>query len=73
MISFFFLGFLCFYATEMDVALDILLHLAQTDVDNMAVYDVFIKGILDYLDNLTLSQIRILFNIFSLLSLTVSI
>ncbi|KAI9475361.1 Fanconi anemia protein FancD2 nuclease-domain-containing protein [Zychaea mexicana] len=55
-------------ATEMDVALDTLLHLARTDVDNMAVYDVFIKGILDYLDNLTLPQIRTLFNIFSLLS-----
>lgn len=56
----------------MDAALDVLLHLAETDVNNMAVYDVFIKGILDYLDNLSLSQIRTLFNIFSLLALTVS-
>ncbi|KAG2226033.1 hypothetical protein INT45_002499 [Circinella minor] len=64
------IGSLVTHIGKMDVALDILLHLAQNDVDNMAVYGVFIKGILDYLDNLTLSQIRILFNIFSLLSLT---
>lgn len=57
----------------MDAALDVLLHLSENDVNNMAVYDVFIKGILDYLDNLSLSQIRTLFNIFSLLALTVRI
>ncbi|KAI7882271.1 hypothetical protein K492DRAFT_145306 [Lichtheimia hyalospora FSU 10163] len=56
----------------MDAALDVLLHLAETDVNNMALYDVFIKGILDYLDNLSLPQIRTLFNIFSLLALTSS-
>ena len=59
--------------TEMDVSLDILLHLAKIDIENMVVYDIFIKGILDYLDTLTLLQIRTLFNIFSLLSLTVCV
>ncbi|KAI8143482.1 Fanconi anaemia protein FancD2 nuclease-domain-containing protein [Fennellomyces sp. T-0311] len=64
----------CFaYVTEMDVSLDTLLHLAKTDIENMVVYDIFIKGILDYLDSLTLLQIRTLFNIFSLLSLTVGL
>ncbi|ORZ16363.1 Fanconi anaemia protein FancD2 nuclease-domain-containing protein [Absidia repens] len=56
-------------AIEMDVALDVLLDLAQNNVSSVAVYNVFIKGILDYLDNLTLPQIRTLFDIFSILAL----
>jgi Fanconi anemia group D2 protein len=55
----------------MDVALDVLLDLAQTNVPMVAAYNVFIKGVLDYLDNLTLAQTRTLFDIFSILALKV--
>ncbi|ORE04580.1 hypothetical protein BCV72DRAFT_210971 [Rhizopus microsporus var. microsporus] len=57
---------------EMSIALNVLLHLAKSDVSSVTVYSVFIKGILDYLDNLSLYQIRILFDVFSLVALTVS-
>lgn len=57
----------------MDVALDVLLDLAQTNVAMVAAYNVFIKGVLDYLDNLTLAQTRTLFDIFSILALKVSV
>ncbi|KAL9550499.1 hypothetical protein MBANPS3_004705 [Mucor bainieri] len=55
---------------EMDVALNVLLELVKTDVSSVVVYSVFVKGILDYLDNLNEYQIRTLFDIFSLLALT---
>lgn len=55
----------------MDTALEVLLNLAQENTALVSVYNVFIKGILDYIDNLSLSQIRILFDIFSVLALKV--
>ncbi|KAK4518683.1 uncharacterized protein ATC70_008905 [Mucor velutinosus] len=55
---------------EMNVALNVLLELVKTDVSSVVVYSVFVKGILDYLDNLNEYQIRTLFDIFSLLALT---
>ncbi|KAI8368444.1 Fanconi anaemia protein FANCD2 [Choanephora cucurbitarum] len=55
---------------EMNVALTVLLKLVKHNVSQVAVYSVFIKGILDYLDNLNVYQIRTLFDIFSLLALT---
>lgn len=57
---------------EMNIALDVLLQLAKSDVSSVTVYGVFIKGILDYLDNLNLYQTRTLFDVFSLIALTVS-
>ncbi|KAI7888348.1 Fanconi anaemia protein FANCD2, partial [Mucor mucedo] len=57
---------------EMNVALNVLLKLVKFNVSSVAVYSVFVKGILDYLDNLNLYQIRTLFDIFSLLALTVT-
>lgn len=56
---------------EMNVALNVLLELVKADVSSVVVYSVFVKGILDYLDNLNEFQIRTLFDIFSLLALTV--
>lgn len=56
---------------EMNVALNVLLELVKTDVSSVVMYSVFVKGILDYLDNLNEYQIRTLFDIFSLLALTV--
>jgi Fanconi anemia group D2 protein len=58
---------------EMNVALNVLLQLVKSNVNSVIAYSVFIKGILDYLDNLNVSQIRTLFDIFSLLALTVSL
>lgn len=58
--------------SEMNIALSILLHLSKSDVSSVTPYGVFIKGILDYLDNLNLGQTRTLFDIFSLIALTVS-
>lgn len=55
----------------MNIALNVLLNIVKYDVNSVAVYSVFVKGILDYLDNLNLYQIRTLFDIFSLLALTV--
>ncbi|KAG1109980.1 hypothetical protein G6F42_015475 [Rhizopus arrhizus] len=55
---------------EMNVALNVLLELVKTDVSSVVMYSVFVKGILDYLDNLNEYQIRTLFDIFSLLALT---
>lgn len=37
----------------------------------MVRYAIFVKGILDYLDNLSMDQIRILFKIFSVLAFEV--
>lgn len=64
---------LTIYQQEIDIALSVLYDLAEDNVQSMAVYGVFIKGILDYLDNLTLPQIRTLFAVFSILALGVSI
>ncbi|KAI8384781.1 Fanconi anaemia protein FANCD2 [Radiomyces spectabilis] len=54
-----------------NVALNVLLQLVKFDVERVSEYAVFIKGILDYLDNLSLGQIRVLFDIFSIMALTV--
>ncbi|KAI8991035.1 Fanconi anaemia protein FancD2 nuclease-domain-containing protein, partial [Mycotypha africana] len=56
---------------EINTALDVLLKLVQMNASNVIGYSVFIKGILEYLDNLNEHQIRTLFDIFSLLALTV--
>ena len=56
---------------EMDVALQVLLVLAQELPSTLATYSVFLTGILDYLDNLSLAQIRMLFDVFNLLAIKV--
>ncbi|CAO3631631.1 unnamed protein product [Cunninghamella blakesleeana] len=53
----------------MNTALEVLLILSQENTPLVSVYSVFIKGILDYIDNLSLPQIRMLFEIFSVLAL----
>ncbi|KAG9294638.1 hypothetical protein G9A89_008117 [Geosiphon pyriformis] len=54
---------------EVNSALSVLLYLVEEDSEKMNRFSIFVKGILDYLDNLTVDQIRILFDIFSLLAL----
>ncbi|XP_006887761.1 PREDICTED: Fanconi anemia group D2 protein [Elephantulus edwardii] len=54
--------------TEVDTALDVLLELVVINLAAMRLNVVFVKGILDYLDNLSPQQIRKLFHILSTLA-----
>jgi len=47
----------------------VLAQLIDRNLDAVSPFAVFIKGILDFLDNLSLQQIRSLFNLFSALAL----
>ncbi|XP_041834806.1 Fanconi anemia group D2 protein isoform X2 [Melanotaenia boesemani] len=53
---------------EVDVALELLCGLVTEKPLEMALYAVFVKGILDYMDNLTPQQIRRLFHLLSRLA-----
>ncbi|KAF7711634.1 Fanconi anemia group D2 protein isoform X1 [Silurus meridionalis] len=53
---------------EVDVALELLCELVSQKPTEMAQYAVFIKGILDYMDNLSPQQIRRLFHVLSCLA-----
>ncbi|XP_028302622.1 Fanconi anemia group D2 protein isoform X2 [Gouania willdenowi] len=53
---------------EVDMALELLCGLANDKPADMTMYAVFIKGILDYMDNLTPQQIRRLFHLLSKLA-----
>ncbi|XP_044183012.1 Fanconi anemia group D2 protein-like isoform X2 [Acropora millepora] len=56
------------FASEADASLDVLSDLVESHPDVMAPFAIFIKGILDYLDNLTVTQIRKLFDMLSTLA-----
>ena len=58
--------------TEVNSAMSVLLHIVREDTQKMSRFTIFIKGILDYLDNLTIDQIQILFEILSNLALEAS-
>ncbi|CAG8586282.1 6722_t:CDS:10 [Funneliformis caledonium] len=51
--------------TETDSALSVLSHLAEATLAKLSRFAIFVKGILDYLDNLSVDQIRILFDVLS--------
>uniref|UniRef100_A0A8D2ZEY8 FA complementation group D2 n=1 Tax=Scophthalmus maximus TaxID=52904 RepID=A0A8D2ZEY8_SCOMX len=53
---------------EVDMALELLCGLVTENPSEMALYAVFVKGILDYMDNLTPQQIRRLFHLLSRLA-----
>ncbi|XP_040889830.1 Fanconi anemia group D2 protein isoform X2 [Toxotes jaculatrix] len=53
---------------EVDMALELLGGLVTEKPSEMALYAVFVKGILDYMDNLTPQQIRRLFHLLSRLA-----
>ncbi|KAM9758802.1 Fanconi anemia group D2 protein isoform 1-T1 [Menidia menidia] len=53
---------------EVDVALELLCGLVTEKPSEMTLYAVFVKGILDYMDNLTPQQIRRLFHLLSRLA-----
>ncbi|XP_020497744.2 Fanconi anemia group D2 protein isoform X1 [Labrus bergylta] len=53
---------------EVDMALELLSVLVTEKPTEMALYAVFVKGILDYMDNFTPQQIRRLFHILSRLA-----
>ncbi|KAM5281086.1 Fanconi anemia group D2 protein [Ctenodactylus gundi] len=54
--------------TEVDAALDVLLNLVALNPSAMRLNAVFVKGILDYLDNMSPQQIRKLFYLLSTLA-----
>ncbi|RMX53291.1 hypothetical protein pdam_00015249, partial [Pocillopora damicornis] len=56
------------FAAEADASLDVLSDLVESHADVMAPFAIFIKGLLDYLDNLTVLQIRKLFSMLSTLA-----
>lgn len=53
-----------------DAALDVLVHLAREHSSTLRPFAVFIKGTLDYLDNLKPHHIRKLFNVLSMISIS---
>uniref|UniRef100_A0A7N6BAK9 FA complementation group D2 n=1 Tax=Anabas testudineus TaxID=64144 RepID=A0A7N6BAK9_ANATE len=53
---------------EVDVALELLCGLVTEKPSEMSLYAVFVKGILDYMDNLAPQQIRRLFHLLSRLA-----
>uniref|UniRef100_A0A803SM20 FA complementation group D2 n=1 Tax=Anolis carolinensis TaxID=28377 RepID=A0A803SM20_ANOCA len=53
---------------EVDVALDMLTDLVSLHTSSVVPYGVFLKSILDYMDNLSPQQIRKLFHILSVLA-----
>ena len=54
--------------TEVDHALDILAALVDTQRSEMDRFAVLIKGVLDYLEHLSVGQIRRLYSILSVLA-----
>uniref|UniRef100_UPI00398E4C27 Fanconi anemia group D2 protein isoform X2 n=1 Tax=Pristiophorus japonicus TaxID=55135 RepID=UPI00398E4C27 len=56
------------FTAEVDVSLDVLTDLVSHSSSAMAVYAVFVKGILDYMDSLSPQQIRKLFFVLSTLA-----
>ncbi|KAJ3028149.1 UNVERIFIED_CONTAM: Fanconi anemia group D2 protein, partial [Siphonaria sp. JEL0065] len=54
---------------EVDCALNILLELTVLKPEGVLKFSIFIKGLLDYLDQLTITQIRVLYEIFASLAL----
>ncbi|CAI9740292.1 Fanconi anemia group D2 protein-like [Octopus vulgaris] len=54
--------------SEVDMALNILMNLADTCLNLISPFAIFIKGLLDYFDKLRLSQIRKLYSIISQLA-----
>ncbi|XP_069500191.1 Fanconi anemia group D2 protein isoform X2 [Ambystoma mexicanum] len=56
------------FSAEVDVSLDVLTDLVKMHSSTVALYAVFVKGILDYMDNLNPPQIRKLFHILSMLA-----
>ncbi|KAJ6667764.1 hypothetical protein lerEdw1_016085 [Lerista edwardsae] len=55
-------------AVEVDVSLDVLIDLVSLHTSSIVPYAVFLKSILDYMDNLSPQQIRKLFHILSTLA-----
>ncbi|CAG8524822.1 5833_t:CDS:10, partial [Scutellospora calospora] len=55
----------CGSPIEIEAALSVLSHLVKIDIKKMSRFAIFVKGLLDYLDNLNIDQIRILFEVIS--------
>ncbi|KAJ3199709.1 Fanconi anemia group D2 protein, partial [Entophlyctis luteolus] len=57
---------------EVDCALAIMLKISESHPDDMLKFRIFVKGLVDYLDQLNVAQIRIVYEIFATLALSVS-
>ncbi|XP_014669534.1 PREDICTED: Fanconi anemia group D2 protein homolog [Priapulus caudatus] len=57
------------YASEVDASLDILRDLVEKNLQRIVKFSMFVTGLLDYLDNLSLPQIRKLYWVLSALAL----
>ncbi|XP_013394620.1 Fanconi anemia group D2 protein [Lingula anatina] len=53
---------------EIDCSLDVLAELVENNLEKMVPFAIFVKGVLDYLDNLTMTQIRKLYAMLSVLA-----
>ncbi|CAG8441668.1 4041_t:CDS:10 [Acaulospora colombiana] len=49
--------------TEIESTLSVLSHLVDKDIKRLSRFTIFVKGLLDYLENLNLDHIRVLFDI----------
>ncbi|OPL21558.1 fanconi d2 anemia group, partial [Mytilus galloprovincialis] len=56
------------FESEIDHSLDILSDLVEHYLTKMAPFAIFVKGVLDYLDNLSVMQIRKLYSMLSILA-----
>ncbi|XP_076105835.1 Fanconi anemia group D2 protein-like [Mytilus galloprovincialis] len=56
------------FESEIDHSLDILSELVEHYLTKMAPFAIFVKGVLDYLDNLSVMQIRKLYSMLSILA-----
>ncbi|KAK3612016.1 hypothetical protein CHS0354_021690 [Potamilus streckersoni] len=56
------------FEREVDASLEILVDLVETDLPKMSPFAILVKGVLDYIDNLSVSQIRKLYQILSVLA-----
>ncbi|KAJ3390789.1 Fanconi anemia group D2 protein [Entophlyctis sp. JEL0112] len=55
---------------EVDCALAIMLKISESHPDDMLKFRIFVKGLVDYLDQLNVAQIRIVYEIFATLALS---
>ncbi|KAJ2158996.1 hypothetical protein GGF46_003364 [Coemansia sp. RSA 552] len=55
-------------ANEVDTAVDIYLHLAKKHPHELRPFAMFIKGLLDYIDNLAIGHVRTIFDALGILS-----
>lgn len=59
-------------SSEVDAGLKCFRNLAESDPNSLVNFSILIKGIMDYLDDFSLEQVRLLFSLFNTLAYCVS-